>query len=357
MAIYKKKNNYYIDYYANGRRIREKIGASKTLADNVLRKRKLAIAENRFLDIKKQNKIKFEELADMYLELHSKPHKRSHKSDISNTRRLKEFFGGKHLYEITPLLVEKFKTERIKKVSHVSTNRQTALLKHMLTKAVEWGKISDNQIAKVKLYKESNGRLRYLDKEEIEKLLRNCRGNLKPIIIIALNTGMRRGEIFNLKWQDIDFKNGIINIYITKNGEKKTIPMNEMVKTAFIRVRKHPESAYVFSNEKGEPTKDIRKSFFTACRKSGILNFRFHDLRHTFASHLVMAGVDLNTVRELMGHKKIEMTLRYSHLSPDHKKRAVDILQKRMDTIWTPSPVLAKEHKKIVSVTPSYIST
>lgn len=100
-------------------------------------------------------------------------------------------------------------------------------------------------------------------------------------------------------------------------------------------VLKHPDSQYIFCNNEGQPYGDIRKSFLTAIKKSGIVSFRFHDLRHTFASQLVMSGVDLNTVRELLGHKSLEMTLRYSHLSPDHKKRAVDILGKRMDTFWT----------------------
>ena len=112
--------------------------------------------------------------------------------------------------------------------------------------------------------------------------------------------------------------------------------INEQVKTALIRVRKNPESPYVFCKQDGSPCGNFRKSFFTALEKSGINNFYFHDLRHTFASHLVMSGVDLNTVRELMGHKTTMMTLRYSHLSPDHKKRVVDVLSKRMDTIGTP---------------------
>ena len=119
--------------------------------------------------------------------------------------------------------------------------------------------------------------------------------------------------------------------------------MNETVQKTIIGVLKNPESQYVFCNKDGEPYGNVRKSFFTALNKAGIINFRFHDLRHTFASQLVMSGVDLNTVRELLGHKSLEMTLRYSHLSPDHKKRAVDILGKRMGTFWT----LGDNNKKL----------
>ena len=119
-----------------------------------------------------------------------------------------------------------------------------------------------------------------------------------------------------------------------ENGQKREVPMSETVKNAVIGVRKHPESPYVFCNEHGQPRHDIRKSFSTALRKSGITNFRFHDLRHSFASQLVMSGIDLNTVGELLGHKDITMTLRYSHLAPRHKQHAVDILSRKMESFW-----------------------
>ncbi len=348
MAIYKKGKDYYIDYYVQGKRKREKIGASKTLAETVLKKRKVEIAENKFLDIKREQKTKFEDFADEYVEIYLKPNNRSwRKAEAHNIKRLKSYFGGKYLYEITPLLVEKFKIQRSKEVSPATTNRALTCLRSMFNRAIAWGKFQGaNPVKGVKFFKENNARLRYLEKEEIARLLKYCRGHLKPIVILALNTGMRKGEILNLKWRDIDFTRGIIYLLRTKNNERREIPMNEAVKTALIRVKKHPESPYVFCGKDGKPFTEVRTSFFTALKKADIINFRFHDLRHTFASHLAMSGVDLNTVRELMGHKSLEMTLRYSHLSPDHKKRAVDILGRRMDTIWTPE-AFKKEAVKV----------
>ena len=206
------------------------------------------------------------------------------------------------------------------------------MLKNIFTKAVEWNKISENKIKNVKLLRTSNKRLRYLEKEEIPKLINNCAIHLKPIVILALNTGMRRGEIFGLKWQDIDYRRGIIYLLDTKNSEKREVPINETVKRAILGVRKNKHSAHVFCNNNGKPYIDSRKAFHTALRKAEIKNFRFHDLRHTFASQLVMMGVDLNTVRELLGHKSLDMTLRYAHLSPDHKSRAVAKFGHQMDT-------------------------
>ncbi len=348
MGIYNKGEDYYIDYYALGRRRREKIGPSRLLAKNVLRKRKLELAENRYLDIKKEQKIAFEVFSDEYLELHSKL-KKSYYTDCKIVGLLKKCFGGKCLHEITSLDVEKFKSQRAKEVCPATVNRALAVLKSMFNRAIAWGKAETNPCKAVKMFKENNQRLRFLEKEEIEKLLLHCQHHLRPIVIVALNTGMRKSEILGLKWHDIDVRRNIICLLDTKNGEKREVPMNDVVKRALIAVPKHPESSYVFCNKDGKPYGDIKKSFFTAMKDSDIIGFHFHDLRHTFASQLVMAGVDLNTVRELLGHKSLEMTLRYSRLSLDHKKRAVDVLSRQMDAIWTPEPAVDDTEKLTVS--------
>ncbi len=331
MGVYQRGRIYYIDFYWQGKRYQQAIGPDRKLAEMVLQKRRLEIREGKYLDIKKEQKIKFEDFADEYLEIHCKPNNKSwRKSDQPILSGLKKHFSGKYLHEIMPQDIEQYRIERIKEVTKSTMNRVLNTLSSMYNRAIEWGKATSNPVAKVKLFKVPTKRIRYLEREEIEKLLANCCEHLKPIVTVALHTGMRKGEILGLRWHDIDIKLNIIHLLETKNGEKREVPMNTVVQKTIIGVLKNPESQYVFCNKDGKPYGNVRKSFFTACSKAGIINFRFHDLRHTFASQLVMSGVDLNTVRELLGHKSITMTLRYSHLSPDHKKRAVDVLNHRM---------------------------
>jgi integrase len=340
------KANYYIDYYVEGRRKREGIGSSRTLAETVLAKRKVEVAEGKYLDKKKDKRIKFEIFAEEYFELHSKVNNRSWKqTDKNNINCLKKFFSGHCLHEITPRLLEEFKAKRKKEeVSPARINRLLATLKCMFSKAKQWRRFSgENPVKQIKLFKENNERTRFLEKEEVVKFLAACNETLKPIAMMALNTGMRLGEILGLRWSDIDLKRELIYLYNTKNGEKREIPINKHAKNVLMNIPRHPTSEYVFHTTTGNQRKSIETSFFTAIENSGINNFRFHDLRHTFASHLVMSGVDLNTVRELLGHKSMKMTLRYAHSSPDHKKAAVDILSKRIDTFWTPDVVPKKK--------------
>ncbi len=341
--VFRRGEIWHIDLSANGRRVRESTDSTnKKFAETVLAKRIVEVAEGKFLDVKKFEKIKFEDFGNEYLELHSKL-KKSYDTDCKIVGLLKKTFGGKYLYEITSLDVEKFKSARVKEVkksklkdgkeqfiSPATVNRALAVLKSMFNRAIVWGKAECNPCRAVKMFKENNQRLRFLELEEINKLLANCCEHLRPIVIVALHTGMRKGEILGLRWRDIDIKRGIIHLLDTKNGEKRDVPMNEITQKTIISVFKHLDTQYIFCNNEGHSYGDIKKSFLTAIKKSDIVDFHFHDLRHTFASQLVMSGVDLNTVRELLGHKSLEMTLRYSHLSPDHKKRAVDILNHRI---------------------------
>jgi len=146
---------------------------------------------------------------------------------------------------------------------------------------------------------------------------------------------MRKGEILGLKWEAIDIGRGLIYLTDTKNGERREVLINEELKKVLVKLKLSKKGSCVFLKKNGDPYKDVRKLFETSLKKSGIINFKFHDLRHTFASHLVMMGVDMMTVKELMGHKSIKMTERYSHLSPAHKKSAIELLGTQMVTNWS----------------------
>ena len=335
MGVYKREKIWYIDFYANGRRIRERVGPNKRMAETALKKREVQVAENRFLEIRgKTEKITFTVMAESYLKTYSEPNKKSAWRDQISINHLTSYFGKKFLHEITPEDVEKYKAKRRKEVSGSTVNRELACLKHIFTKAVKWKKVKKNPTLEVKLFKESGKRVRYLEKEDIVRLCESCSDWLRPIVLTALNTGMRRNEILNLKWRDIDFRRRIIYITDSKVG-KREVPLNDLLFKVLLRVRKNEKSPYIFCHKNGKPRKDIRDSFKLGLKRAGIKDFHFHDLRHTFASHLVMSGVDLKTVQELLGHRTIEMTLRYSHLSPDHKRAAVNALGNRIVTSWS----------------------
>ena len=195
------------------------------------------------------------------------------------------------------------------------------------------------------LLKLNNKRLRYLKEEEIQKLLDKSPKHLRRIIECALNTGMRRGEILNLKWSQV--KDGFIYLegQMTKTKEPREVPINEDLSQIFKEIRKEQQlrSGYVFTyqpNENkrktprpksklsvvGKTINRVDTSFNSAVEHAGIKDFKFHDLRHTFASHMVMRGANIKEFQEILGHKTMAMTLRYAHLSQEHKKKAVNLL-------------------------------
>jgi integrase len=208
-----------------------------------------------------------------------------------------------------------------------TVNRELAALKHLFTKAIAWGIMDLSPAKRVILHKESNRRLRYLTPEECQGLIASCNSPLDKIVTLAIQTGMRKGEVLHLKWQSVYLKEQYIEIVDQKNGERSTIPLNDDALKVLRAIPHRLDSPYVFPGEKpGKPFYDLTRRFEKAVEAAKLKGVTFHTLRHTAASHMVMAGVDLTTVKEIMRHKSIAMTLRYSHLSPGHRKAAVDAL-------------------------------
>ena len=333
MAIFKKGDNWYIDYYLKGHRKRKKIGPSKKLALQVEKDVQIKIAKGEYLGIYEDKKIYFDKYGQQYLE-YSKANKAwstYKKRDWTNINHLTSFFKNKYIFEITPRLIEKYKVMRLERVAPATVNRELACLKHMFTKAIEWGYVKTNPAKSVKLLKEPPGRLRYLRSEEVMALINACADHTRPIVITALNTGMRKDEILNLKWADVDLENRKITVINSKNNESRVIPINQTLHKELSNLSRNTNGEYVFPNREGLPFGDIKKSFSSALKKAKIEDFRFHDLRHTFGSHMVMQGVDLRTVQQVLGHKDIRMTMRYSHLSPEYVQEAME----RLDNVWT----------------------
>mgnify|MGYP000106101919 FL=1 len=327
-GLYRRGNIYWMSYKdSRGVVQRESTGKTeRSDAEYVLLCRRKEIKEGILPDIRKVN-YKFAELAREYD--NTVQIQKGYRSKKTFIRQLQEKFGHLYIRNIDTRKVERWQSTLLKTSKPATANRKLACLKHMMTKAVDWNMASEDmlkQVRKVKFVKERNRRLRFLDVEECQRLIRCCSPHLKPMVVTALNTGMRRGEILGLKWEQVDLRFGFISLEDTKSGEGREIPINNALKSLFEGMPHSIESVYVFTGIDGDPYKEIKRSFNTALRRAEIHYATFHTLRHTFASHLVMKGVDLTTVKELLGHKSLTMTLRYSHLAPEHKMKAVKVL-------------------------------
>ena len=343
MGVYRKHNRWYIDYYMpNRKRKREVVSIpgvdpsriNREDAKKALSIRKAEIAQGKF---KLESAIKptqFEKLVTQYLEF-SKLNKRpnSYERDLTSSKHLSRYFNGKTIQQITSWDVEKYKSSRQKQVmrngktpAKASINRELAMLKHMFKKAIEWNMISTSPATQVKLYPEKPKQLRVITNEEFTKLYATASDFLKPILMIAIYTGLRRSEILNLKVSDVNLRHKYIIIRESKNGEIRHVTISPLLMKTLKSVINNTDCEYLFAGPDGNPVKTVKKAFWGALRRSGIAHLRFHDLRHSFGSYLSMAGVDIATIQELMGHKDISTTKRYLHPSPKHKKDAVERL-------------------------------
>ena len=359
---------WYLDFTFHGKRARAFGGYNLEAARNELaRLRLLKLDEVRGLK-KPVGDVLFEVHADEFLELYSKQNKRSWARDELSLNHLKDFFRGKLLSEVTSELIEKYKAKRradiIKPrgkkkkskpkeprlISPSTINRELACLKTCLTKAVEWAKLDRSPATKVKKFREANSRERYLTVDEAKRLLAEAGDELRPVLIVALSTGMRKNEILSLRWKDADFVKGFIHISDSKSGQGRNIPMNGLTFETLHAMDRSRE--FVFENpETRTHVRDVKTGFRAACRRAGIGGLRFHDLRHTAASRMVEAGIDLVTVSKILGHASIQMTMRYSHPTPENMRLAVQKLgeflgqtRQKVDSVQIPKPLSVSKH-------------
>jgi integrase len=250
-------------------------------------------------------------------------------------RELIPFFGTTKLSEVTPWQIEQFKkAQKDTEKAPATINLALTFLRALLYKAKAWGNLAETPFRDVKLLKNPREKTRFLSEEEEGAILTVCSPPLRRMVEAGTLTGFRRQELTSLRPEDVDFQRAVVSVAscYAKNGESRTLPIGPRLRTILQgAIQDRGDVPTVFVTEKGRPwiPNTFRVAFSKACEMAGLTPLSPHVLRHTFASRLVMAGVDLRTVQELMGHKTIAMTLRYAHLSPDHKRAAIETLESR----------------------------
>lgn len=373
---------YYYSYRnSEGKKVRIKLGVVGSISVKQAREQAVSVAGKASdgIDVQKEKKIRRNEAKDTlkttlgyFITTNYGPwalaNRKSGQDTLDTLKRHFSDWYDLQLSEIGVLMLENWRTSRLDDGKQPTTiNRNVAALKAVLSKAEEWGAIDYHPLGRLKPLRIDNSpKVRYLSPSEESALitalkerdseLRQARerGNqfrvkrgytplpslmalpfadyLEPMVTLSLKTGMRRGEIFDLLWSDVDFDRAVFTIRaaISKSNRTRYIPMSPTALETLKKWRGQHEdaalSARVFTNSKGERFDNTNKAWRSLLKDAGIAQFRWHDMRHDFASKLVMKGVPLNTVRELCGHTDMNTTLRYAHLAPEHKAEAIAVL-------------------------------
>lgn len=295
--------------------------------------------------------------------------KSNQKAHEQNLKRLATAFKtllDRPLDKITGLDIERWRAVQVERgLSNQTINRDLASIKASFNRAVDWGLLTANPLAKIKKSRVDDClKVRFLSEAEERRLRaaievreerrrverdsanrwRAERGyvllpslrdfvftdHVKPLILLSMNTGCRRGELFDLTWSNVDLDRRILTVIgaTAKSRRTRHIPLNREATSVLLNWRAQCEdtSSLVFVNEQGERFDRANSSWRRLLTDARITEFRWHDMRHHFASRLAMGGVDLNTIRELLGHSDYAMTLRYAHLAPEFKLKAVEVL-------------------------------
>lgn len=359
------------------------IARTKTEARSCLEKTRTDIRTGRYMEPEKEVETKdytFEKAVDSFLsEIEANRRARTHTGDkwCAGHWKASKHLAGKMLDEITPVDVNNFKNELLTRKIKNSTCRKNqplgkrtvdiimARLKRFFNFYVDLEVLKRSPAKRVKLIREDVVRVRFLTDEEETRLLNACTPPVERLVRFAITTGMRKSEILDLTWGELDFKNqvAVIPALKSKDGDLRTVHLNETAMGILRAAKaeatganvvsmmgnvtpmpKEPEpTSRVFNNAVGNRMENLGRSWRVARTVAKLNDFHFHDLRHTYASRLVMAGVDLYVVQQLMGHSDIKMTQRYAHLAPSRLREGVAVLDSKLRLTCNPAPEGASE--------------
>jgi integrase len=350
-GIYEKvkgSKDFYVRYTdANGQRHREHVGRYSAAVEALVARRR-EVREGRFIPpCTPVDRITFADLADKYMTVKApRVAANTLAGNQRQIRRLKEFFGSAAAREITPAKIDELllefkytknrppkkgasgQTKKAGEVSGPALNSYRSLLSSIFKYGVLHGHVKENPVSATKAFEKHEGIVRYLTRDEeasLRGVIREENAEFEPEMDLFLNTGLRRHEARLLTWDKIDLDRGILTVPSDTKTGRRFIPINSAARAAIVQLHRQSEGSPYVCPHRGTNTNAIWMRAWL--RKAGVLNFRpTHDFRHTFASRLVMAGVDLSTVQKFMGHADIQMTMRYAHLSPEHGKAAIEKL-------------------------------
>lgn len=341
MSIYRRAGPrgivWYIRWWAGGREHREAAGPTKAHAVALLARRRLESAERRKgLHLGGRGMPTVAEILSSYIR---NAEDRGRRSTDTMKRKAAHVqasaLANRRADQLTVADIEAYARARLaaaKKPAPATVNRELAVLRAALRWVAKRGDIPAWSIPPIQMLREPPGRVRVLSAEEERRLLDACPPRLRLVVLIALNTGMRRGEILGLRWRDIDLEHGFIRVERsapggergTKSGARRDVPMNRALRAIFGTMDRGAPDALVIATESGKPYRNLARDFALARARADLTDFRFHDTRHTAASRVAMSGGTLLDIRDLLGHTTTAMAERYSHLMASRIREAVD---------------------------------
>jgi integrase len=353
-GIYQRGKVWYLDFVHEGRRhvVRLGRGINRTVARELASVKRAGILKGEVgIGPKVRNDPTFEQASAEFLKwVNTSKKPRTARGYRNALKHLARSFGGCRLSQIDELSVERHKRTLVEAGHGTAANRQLAILRSLFNRCRDDLKVYDGPTPRMRLVRESPGRLRFLDAAEEQRLLEHVTEPVRTIILVGTHTGLRiTSEALALQKQDVDLARGLLTVQTAyaKNGRTRTVPLNRVVRAALARIFEQTPGPFVFARRDGRPLRTIRKPFEAACEAAKLTDVTPHTLRHTFASKLAMAGVDPRTIQELGGWRSLAMVARYTHLSPTHKAEAVERIAENSPTLFTTGPTATTGQRRV----------